>query len=55
MLEKLDEAKEQIEKLDAKADSLVDKAIDVLNKVKESKLTSFFVGAAFMLAVVALV
>lgn len=46
MLEKLEEAKEQAQKLDAKADSLVAKAIDVLTKVKESNWTWFAVGAA---------
>lgn len=46
MLEKLEEAKEQVKKLDEKADSLVAKAIDVLAKVKESNWTLLAVGAA---------
>jgi hypothetical protein len=55
MLEKLEEAKEQAKELDAKADSLVAKAIDVLTKVKESNWTWFAVGASLTLLVIAVI
>ena len=52
---RIQEAKEQIEKLDAQADSLVGRVIDVLTKVKESNLTWFAVGASVALLVVAVI
>lgn len=46
---------ERLKELEAKADSLVDKVIDVLNRVKESNWTWFIVGAAAMFTLMVVV
>ena len=48
-----DYVEEQTKELDAKADSLVDKAMGVMQKVKESNWTWFIVGVASALSVIA--
>ena len=52
---RIQEVKEQIEKLDARADSLMDRVIGVLAKVKESNWTWFAVGASVTLLLIAVV
>jgi hypothetical protein len=45
----------QTKELDAKADSLIARAIDVLNKVKDSNWTWFAVGASVTLLLIAVI